>query len=497
MDPRRQDHHNTPKAPRQARNVTQDAVVVVPGIMGSELKETTTGRTIWGLSGASWLLKAWLTPKGLKPLQLTEDELEGRYGRVRPAGLLRASAWTPYFQGVEPYRALVDAVGSCVADPAAVLQFGYDWRLPVAVNARLLADAARTHLTAWRRHPAHDAARRHRVDERPARLVFVAHSMGGLVTRAALDPAYDSDLAADTRGVYTLGTPFSGAVKATAILNSGRGAPMPLPHVQLRTAAATMPGLYDLLPQYRCLHSNGDVRRLTPGDIADIGGLAPLAEAADAFHRDQKGLPLPGHRAVVGTTQPTWQSLTIRDGVVETHHHGVRQHSNGDFIRDSGGRPRLFDVQGDGTVYKESASLGPAITPLPLHHGAVASDPVALNLVKEMLREDEHLGPPQGTPGCGLDVPDLVEAGSAWTVTLNDVDSLSGIDCQVSDVETGHTMTPQFGWQDGELVAGVTVDRPGLYRVTVRTIDARLITELVLAAPPKASGAEEPSDCVS
>jgi hypothetical protein len=28
---------------------TQDAVVVVPGIMGSRLRETTTGTLLWGL----------------------------------------------------------------------------------------------------------------------------------------------------------------------------------------------------------------------------------------------------------------------------------------------------------------------------------------------------------------------------------------------------------------------------------------------------------------
>lgn len=465
---------------------TQDAVVIVPGIMGSELYDTVTQKTIWGLSGVSWLLKAWTRPRGLEPLRLTPEELEGKTTRVKATQLMRHSSWTPYLQGFEPYTNLISAVRGCVADPAAILEFAYDWRLPVAVNGRLLAEAARRHLTTWRLHSAHDEARRNRVDERPARLVFVAHSMGGLVARAALDATHDSDLADDTRAVLTLGTPFYGAVKATAILNTGRGAPVPLPHQQLQSISATMPGLHDLLPQYTCLIEGNNIRRLTPNDVTRIGGNAELAQAADTFHAKQANVMLPGHWAVAGTNQATMQSLTIRDGVVDPHHHGVRQHSSGDFIRDPRGSLRFYDVKGDGTVYKDSAAVGPAVTPLPLQHGAVASDRVALKAVAEILRDDEHLGPPQGAPGCGLDVPDLVEVGTPWNIMLSGVDSLAGLRCEMVDVAGQNSQVLKLNWGDGHIRARATVSVPGLYRVTVRTIDGHVITQLVLASEPGA-----------
>lgn len=474
-------------APAVTANITQDAVVIVPGIMGSELYDTVTRKTVWGLSGVSWLLKAWTRPKGLEPLRLTPQELEGSTTRIRPTQLMRHSSWTPYLQGFEPYTHLIDAVRGCVADPAAVLEFAYDWRLPVSVNGHLLAEAARRHLTAWRLHPAHDAARRDRVDERPARLVFVAHSMGGLVTRAALDATHDADLADDTRAVLTLGTPFYGAVKATAILNTGRGAPVPLPHRQLRSISATMPGLHDLLPQYACLIDGDSVRRLTPSDVTGIGGNAELAQAAVEFHEKQANVMLPGHWAVAGTNQATMQSLSIRDGVVHPHHHGARQHTSGDFIRDSRGRPRFYDVMGDGTVYKDSAAVGRAVTPLPLQHGALASDRVALKAVAEILRDDEHLGPPQGAPGCGLDVPDLVEVATTWNITLSGVDSLAGLRCEIADVAGGNARVLTAGWGDGLIRARATVSVPGLYRVTARTIDGHTVTQLVLAGEPGAA----------
>ncbi|MEV2193593.1 hypothetical protein AB0I02_21780 [Streptomyces phaeochromogenes] len=465
-------------------DITQDAVVIVPGIMGSELYDTVAQKTVWGLSGVSWLLKAWTRPKGLEPLRLTPEELEGKTSRIKATQLMRHSSWTPYLQGFEPYTNLINTVHGCVAHSAAVLEFAYDWRLPVTVNGHLLAEAARRHLTAWRQHPAHDAARRNRVDERPARLVFVAHSMGGLVTRAALDATHDSDLADDTRAVLTLGTPFYGAVKATAILNTGRGGPVPLPHRQLQSISATMPGLHDLLPQYTCLIDGNNIRHLTPNDVASIGGNAELAQAAADFHGKQAHVTLPGHWAVAGTNQATLQSLTIRDGVVHPHHHGARQHTSGDFVRDSRGGLRFWDVKGDGTVYKDSAAVGTAVTPLPLQHGAVAFDSVALKAVAEVLRDDEHLGPPQGTPGCGLDVPDLVEVGTPWTVTLSGVDSLAGLQCEITDVAGQNSQSPKLGWGDGYIKARTTLSAPGLYRVTVRTIDAHTITQLVLASEP-------------
>ncbi|GLX19720.1 lipase/acyltransferase domain-containing protein [Streptomyces lavendulae] len=492
MDNRQHQHQHQPGGPDGGLpdHVTQDAVVVVPGIMGSTLHDTTTGKDVWGIGGISWLLKAWTTPSGLKSLTMTEDELAGKTGRIKATGLLRHSAWTPYLAGSEPYTDLVDTIRTSVADEAAILEFAYDWRLPVAVNGRLLADAARVHLTGWRRHPAHAEARRHRVDQREGRLVFVAHSMGGLVTRAALDPGYDGDLQGDTRGVITLGTPFQGSVKAAVILATGRGTPVRLPHRKLRAMCATMPGLHDLLPQYRAVRAGDDVRHLTPSDVAGIGGSAELAREAARFHHRQRAVTLPGHRSVVGVNQPTWQNLTIGGGTVEPHLDGARQNSDGTFIRDRQDRVRYFQVHGDGTVYKESAVLTDIVTHLPLQHGDVARARTALEAVTEIVRDDVHPGPPLGEAGCGLTAPDLVEAGRPWKLRLTDVATLAGLTCRLTALDHPSRPVPLTpAWEDGTATATATAPAPGLYRVDVRTPDGFTITQLVMAADPS-----DPSD---
>ncbi|QDN89043.1 hypothetical protein FNV62_27680 [Streptomyces sp. RLB3-17] len=471
--------------PGLSPNTTQDAVVVVPGIMGSELYDTESGDVVWGLANAGWLLKAWTAPQGLRALRLTPDEREGRLGRIRARRLLRTPAWSPFLRGIEPYNDLVATVTRSVADPEAVLPFAYDWRLSVATNARFLAEAAREHLERWRRHPAHALARKHRVDEREGRLVFVAHSMGGLLTLAALTDGPDGDLAADTRGVLTLGTPFQGAVAAAAILNTGQGAPVPLPHGRLRRLAYTMPGLHDLLPTFPCLDEGLNIRRLSPTDIADLGGDKDLAVDSQTLHDTLRGRALPGHRALVGISQPTLQSLTLRQGVVTASEHCYREHSDGELMRDETGAPRRFDVGGDGTVHKESAAspLNRATVPLALQHGALAQGEAALEAVTSFLEEDEHLGPPQAGARVGIEVPDLVAPGTPWTVRVRGVDSPAGLDCAVEEVGGAFAGPARLYGDDDHLAARLTVPAPGLYRVTLDTGDPTPLTQLVLAAP--------------
>ncbi|WP_234021194.1 hypothetical protein [Streptomyces sp. Tu 6176] len=191
----------------------------------------------------------------------------------------------------------------------------------------------------------------------------------------------------------TLGTPFQGSAAAALILNTGRGTPVPLPHGRLRDLAVTLPGLHDLLPTFPCLDEGLNVRRLTTVDIADLGGDKDLASASLAFHERLRGRTLPGHRAVVGISQRTVQSLALRQGVVEPYEHSFRRHSDGELMRDADGVPRRFDVAGDGTVHRESAALSRATVPLALQHGALAKGEAALEAVTAFLEEDEHLGP--------------------------------------------------------------------------------------------------------
>lgn len=129
---------------------SHDAVVVVPGIMGSELVDVTTGRTLWGLADPNWYVSAWTTGQGLRNLHVSDPDPAVERRRVRATRLLRFPAFMPVLSGLEPYTRLMERVGEVVRHPEALRAFAYDWRLPVAYNAALLAKAIEAQLTAWR-----------------------------------------------------------------------------------------------------------------------------------------------------------------------------------------------------------------------------------------------------------------------------------------------------------------------------------------------------------
>ncbi|MDF4250941.1 hypothetical protein [Streptomyces sp. WMMB303] len=467
--------------------VTHDAIVIVPGIMGSELINAG-GEVLWGLSHPRWLAKAWLSRSGLGSLHVTDAERAGEPGSVRASRLLRFPTWIPFVGGVEPYTRLVEDAGAVAAHPRALRTFPYDWRLPVRTNARLLAQEARRHLEEWRAHPAHAQARRLAVDEREARLVFVAHSMGGLVTYAALALGGDSELAAETRGVMTLGTPFQGSVDAACILNGVQGAPLPLPHRKLAALAATMPGVHDLLPRHLCVEDGTEVRRLTSADVAALGGDKDLNADAEAFRQKLLTQPLPCHRQLVGIQQRTAASMTLEDGVVRPAEYSFRSHTDGELLRDRHGVPRRFPVQGDGTVHRASASLlsSSASVPFALQHGTLASDKAARLAVVDFLLEEDPLGPDQADGALGLQVPDYVVPGAEWQVDITGTDDPSGVECTLSALDGDGWSREGSPYADGDdlLRVDLRVPRPGLYRLTVTApYSPTTLTQLVFAGP--------------
>ncbi|MFC9851550.1 esterase/lipase family protein [Streptomyces prasinus] len=452
--------------------------------MGSELYDTTTEKAIWGLANGRWLTEAWLSRDGLVPLRLTDDERAGDHSRVRARRLLQTPAWSPFLRGIEPYHHLIRAVENTTAHRDAVMTFPYDWRLPVAVNGRRLAQEARAHLQRWLSHPAHAAARRQAVDERPARLVFVAHSMGGLVAYAALTRGGDTDLLTDTRGVMTLGTPFKGSVVAANILNALQGAPLPLPHTRLARAAATMPAVHELLPRFLCLEDGLDVRHLTPVDVADLGGDKDLAKASEDFFTALYTHELPRQRPVVGIRQDTVQSMKLIDGIVYASEYCFRTDNDGELKRDANGAPRRYRVWGDGTVHRASASLLRRTIPVFAQHGAIANGREARRIVGDFLLEDDHLGPDQAEDGIGLNVPDYVTPDAVWDCFVTGTDDPSQVECVVAATEGDWRKIIRLeATDDDRLHAKITLPDEGLYRITAQSEIGPAITQLVLAGP--------------
>jgi Lecithin:cholesterol acyltransferase len=287
------------------------------------------------------------------------------------------------------YGAMVAGIREVVVHSDAVCEFSYDWRLPVGYNVTLLEQAARAHLKAWRAHGEYARFRKDLPETRPAQLVLVAHSMGGLLVQALPE-----DL--DIRATVTLGTPFDGSAKAAMILNTGRGAPLPLPRERLRLMARSMPGLHDLLPTYLCLDDvehDTDPMALTPRDVEELGGDVKLAEKSFSWHKQMSKKRLRGHHALVGIKQPTVSSLTLRSGLLEGHLYtfeptvaGLARDGNGILVRQL--------RHGDGTVpYNSALPDSVQAVPLAQQHGPIARAKEAIDMVRTVICQGDVHAP--------------------------------------------------------------------------------------------------------
>ncbi|MFJ3973526.1 hypothetical protein ACIPYR_36035 [Streptomyces parvus] len=487
---------------------TRDACVVVPGIMGSVLEDAATGIPLWGADLA--MLTNSLAGEGfLRALHANAQEQAADADtarrdpltRIRATALLATPWWLPVFGGFDPYNDVHGTLTGVVLASDAVASFPYDWRLAVSYNGALLARAARAHLAQWREQVAARSEWRAAGEQRP-RLLFAAHSMGGLVVRAALEQ--DPELAAETRAVITVGTPFLGSAKAILalnLLNTEAGPRWLLQRVQ--KMAATLPGVHDLLPGYRCLDQGLDVERLTAADVARFGGDPDLAARSFrelACHRE-KPFAMPGHRAIVGEAQPTVQTLEEQQSagyaVAVGRHHAFDVGGDGELLRDPAtGIPARRNTYGDGTVHTPSAQAGTqAITYVFGHHGTLMCHDEVLRQIRGIALErplGAHLGGDSTGTGPGLETPHLGGTfGEPLTLTVTGLATPAGVSLSVRSATTGSaghplTLRRDPGRTDGALSARFTADAPDLFRVTLKTGIHPAISQLVLVSPPDA-----------
>lgn len=449
-------------------SLCSDAIVVIPGIMGTELVEGATGRVIWGLNArACW--RMWAQAEGMADLRVTDAEYAGRTGRLIPRRLITAPAFAPWLGGFEPYARLLSGIRKVAPGSGQVLEFPYDWRLSVEFNARRLAREAANHLRQWRRTlPS-------------AQLTLVAHSMGGLLVRALALPdiAAEAQHPLDIGTTITMGTPFYGSVKAAMILGADHSKDPIRARLRnrLREVALTMPGVYDLLPRYRCVSRGRSLNSLSMDDIRAIGANFTLAHEAWEFGDLLSKVGHSKHQAIVGVDQPTYQSLTVDSGVVRGLPYGFRSGTNGELIKER--------RQGDGTVYRDSADLG-IVVPLPQQHGALAKSPEAVAIVRDILTRGDHRGPRLGASEIGIDPPDVVEPGTEWTMEVTGVTSPAAIRCTLTDLAAPwRVASPRLERRNGGVYACVTIPTQGLFRLAITGGSTSPITQIIAAARPR------------
>jgi pimeloyl-ACP methyl ester carboxylesterase len=291
--------------------VTTDLVVVLPGIMGSSLYDKDD-RPVWAASAGA-LLRAVGTMGGtVQRLRLPDGIGEDHPDDgVVPHGLMRdvhalPGIWTP-IKGYDRLVARLHRMGfreASTADatpPGNLLLVPYDWRLSNRYNGSRLAGLVEDALERWRAQggPFTDA-----------RVVFVCHSMGGLVARWYVERCGGAEI---THKVVTLGTPYRGAAKALEQLVNGvhpRVGPVGL---DLTALARSMPSMYQLLPEYACIETADGLAKTTEIDVPAL--TTELLRDAMRFHTDLQAAEAARPDSVemaytiVGERQPTRTSI--------------------------------------------------------------------------------------------------------------------------------------------------------------------------------------------
>jgi hypothetical protein len=159
-----------------------DLVVVVPGILGSELRKD--GHLIWGFpEGVRGLLRAkpWLRESAAQ-LELKEDDPTKPYldDGVRPTALVSLPQVVAGFFKVDGYDLLRERLFEAfqlepieAGKAGNYLEFPYDWRRDNRAAAHRLHAQVKEAISRWRAVPGNS----------DAKAIYICHSMGGLVTR--------------------------------------------------------------------------------------------------------------------------------------------------------------------------------------------------------------------------------------------------------------------------------------------------------------------------
>ena len=293
-----------------------DLVVVVPGIMGTTLRRGK--QMVWAPSAGAAVGAVKTFGANVKALQLPKNIGDNNPGDgvepVAPMPDLHVlpGLWTP----VKGYDKLLDRLsrlgykissGKPSAPPGNLIVFPYDWRLSNRYNGAQLKEFVEPRLDQWRSQGGPYAE---------GRLVFVCHSMGGLVARWYIEKCEGG--AELTRKLITLGTPYRGSAKALDQLVNGVRKGLGRLSVDLTEFARSMPSLHQLIPEYACIDHGGSLSKTTETVVPELD--TEMVKDAMCFHTQlrKSEIERPESAAmthpIVGINQPTSTTLRLEHG---------------------------------------------------------------------------------------------------------------------------------------------------------------------------------------
>ena len=460
-----------------ARQPMRDVVVLVPGITGSVLRKD--GRDLWALSGSAFFDALKSTGRNLDALRLVGDDesLDDLGDGITPHRLVDDLHIVPGLWRIDGYTAIARSLAQNyrLTPGENYFEFPYDWRRSNVVAARRLARESAEWLRRWRRSSGHP----------DAKLIFLAHSMGGLVVRWFAECLEGWR---DTRMLVTFGTPYRGSLNAVGFVCNGMKKSIgSVELVDLTNLLRSMTSVYQLLPIYPCIDTGSGLAR-----VAEARGMPHLdaARAAQALafhraieraveeHRRSARYVEAGYRIhpIVGTFQPTFQTALLREGGTAV-----------ELLRTIGGR----EFDGDGTVPRPSA------TPIELSgrnselfvaqsHGALQNtDGVLVQLARLLQPEAVGWDAFRDAARLSLRVDDTQLAGEPIEIAVRESEagSATGLELAVVDVASGRDVARRYlaARDDGVHAVSLAPLPAGVYRLQVAGSGVSVADSFVVA----------------
>lgn len=454
----------------------QDLIVVIPGIMGSMLHQN--GKPAWAVSMSMLWKLATSWGGSFRQLQLRDDPLDQDLlnDGVVAVDLLDIPNVVSGLISSDGYGSILSHITSNIAiqKPNKLggnfFKFPYDWRRDNRVAARQLERFVDRALTEWRSGNGGPNAK----------VIFITHSMGGLVARYYLECRGGWR---KCKALVTLGTPHRGSPKALDFLVHGFG----YPFHDFSNVVRSFTSIYQLLPTYPCLRQNNAKTHSKVTEVPNLPGVDPVKTAAGlAFHDEinqsvEQNLQNEEYRnnryaliPFVGIQQPTVQSGEFDSGKL----------TMSEFI--TLGNTTIWD--GDGTVPRVSAipkEVGTSYlqTFLSERHAFIQSNP---NLLIDLLARIENMqqdlsafrgGLPeidpakQTKPAMSVRIPDFTPT-DAIEITMKYI-NFAGEQIPphaiLEHIETSQVRREAFTFVDDQWRVKAAGLIPGLYHATVDT----------------------------
>lgn len=342
-------------------------LVVVPGMMGSKLRNRRTGKTAWlDFDGFPLNPFAWddYVENMLRKLEYPNEDLE-------PAGIMdRVTIVSPWARQEQYSRLLqaLEGMGYCFdstapEDQCNAYTFSYDWRQDIRTSGRLLGEA----IERWH------------VLQHGAPAWVIGHSMGGIAARWYIEKEGGDHFVSR---LFLMASPWNGAPKAMHTIFQGldllmraRLNPMKIRELTRKTVRS-FPSAYQILPHQGTFLHDDQGRQFDPFTHTDwLENDTQRALLADALRFNQEL----GNSLSVDTLCFFGRKLpTVSSGVARLGPGGMW----GDVSWESA-------LTGDGTVPEASAVHEAAHQKIPIsaNHGNIYVHPGVLDVLQWELRD--------------------------------------------------------------------------------------------------------------